>query len=286
MKQLHIPLTPANLPPASPQPWSFNYNSLHRRASNSRLELQTKKSSLWPTCLEQRLEDEGIYPCQACWEGFFYLEQRRSYFSCAHVLDTTQKARINSLARVSTKASVLIANNQLFLLLTANTGVIAVPKKHLKTLEEEMETRWLNMSWYLRRPPRLQPIFLTPQLKVFWGGSGYLFHRTGKALNFLIRVKPAKCQIPSPKRKIPWSTTQQRMKQSISSHISHQFSAQVPQSTSFGIKSYCTELQSRASHGQTSNPPEERSSGVTPFRAGRCTAGYMSQLLRKQGNLA
>lgn len=55
------------------------------------------------------------------------------------------------------------------------------------------------------------------------------------------------------------------MKQSTSSHISHQFSAQVSQPTLFGIKSYCTELQSHASHAHTSTPPEEQRSGVTPF---------------------
>lgn len=76
------------------------------------------------------------------------------------------------------------------------------------------------------------------------------------------------------------------MKQNIFSHISHQFSAQLPQSAPFGIKSYCTELQSCASHAQTSNPLEEQRSGVTPFRVGHCTAGYMSQLLRQLGKLA
>jgi len=38
-------------------------------------------------------------------------------------------------------ASVLIANNQPFLLLTAHTYVIAVTKKHVEMLENETETR-------------------------------------------------------------------------------------------------------------------------------------------------
>lgn len=55
----------------------------------------------------------------------------------------------------------------------------------------------------------------------------------------------------------------------------------MPQSAPFGIKSYCTELQSRAIHAQTSNLPEEQRSDVTPFRIGHSTAGYLSQPLRQ-----
>lgn len=56
-----------------------------------------KEYLLCPTWLQQRLEDEGIHPCQACWKVFFHLEQRCSSFSCTHVLGTTQKAHISSL---------------------------------------------------------------------------------------------------------------------------------------------------------------------------------------------
>lgn len=43
MEQFYVSITPENQLPV--RPWSFSYNSLHRCASESRLELQTKKWS-------------------------------------------------------------------------------------------------------------------------------------------------------------------------------------------------------------------------------------------------